>query len=63
MGKMLAAAQCHTAVAQVVAGVFSACRECRAWASNASQIKLSVELVTAPDQEVERGFFFCRQCW
>eukprot|EP00959_Pyramimonas_sp_CCMP1952_P412421 8642570-Pyramimonas_sp.AAC.1 len=48
------AAWCLDSVVEVVAGVIDACRERRVWASNASHIAPSVELVAASAQEVER---------
>eukprot|EP00959_Pyramimonas_sp_CCMP1952_P027367 575578-Pyramimonas_sp.AAC.1 len=62
MQQMLAAARCRSAVVQVIAGVVDACRECRAWASNASKIAPSVEPVTPPDHYVEGDLLFYRQC-
>ena len=61
MEKILLAARCPHSVIQMVAGIIDTCRECRAWASAAPQVTPSVELVTAPDQEVEADILFYKQ--
>eukprot|EP00959_Pyramimonas_sp_CCMP1952_P009620 200726-Pyramimonas_sp.AAC.1 len=51
-------AWCLSSIIQVLASVVDdACRECRAWASDVAPIAPSVEVVAAPDQEVELGSF------
>ena len=61
MEKILLAARCPQSVVRMVADIIDTCRECRAWASAAAQVTPSVELATAPDQEVEADILFFRQ--